>query len=49
MLICQFDIVKRCGTTDNSLRKIILAHPESFQHFSISCQELLNTFSEDKL
>ena len=23
------------GTTDTSLRKIILAHPESFQHFSL--------------
>ena len=27
----------------------ILAHPESFQHFSISCQDLLSIFSEDKL
>ena len=28
-------------------RKIVLAHPESFQHFSISCQDLLNIFSND--
>ena len=27
----------------------ILAHPESFQHFSISCQDLLSILSEDKL
>ena len=27
----------------------ILAHPESFQHFPISRQHLLNIFSEDKL
>ena len=37
------------GTTGTSLRKIMIAHRESFQHFSISCQDLLNIFSEDKL
>ena len=37
------------GTTGTSLRKTILAHPESFGRFSISCQDLLNIFSEDKL
>ena len=37
------------GTTGTSLIKTILAHTESFQHFSISCQDLLNIFSEDKL
>ena len=36
------------GTTGTPLRKLILAHPESSQHFSISCQYLLNIFSEDK-
>ena len=42
---------KRCttGTTGTSLRNIILAHLESFQNFSISCQDLLNTFSDNKL
>ena len=34
-------------TTSTSLRKIILPHPESFQHFSISDQDVLNIFSED--
>lgn len=34
--------------TNSSLQKIILAHPESFQHFSISFQDLLNTLSEDR-
>ena len=29
------------GTTGTSLRKKKLAHPESFQHFSISRQDLL--------
>ena len=37
------------GTTDTSLRKIMLAQPESFQHFSISCQDLLNIFSDVSL
>ena len=37
------------GTTGTSIRKIILAHLESFQHFSISCQGLLNIFVEDNL
>ena len=37
------------GTTGTSLRKIILAHLESFQNFPILCQDLLNIFSEDKL
>ena len=37
------------GITGTSLRKIILAPPESFQQFSISCQDLLNVYSEDKL
>ena len=37
----------KCVTTCTSLRIIILAHPKSFQHFSISCQALLNIFSED--
>ena len=36
-------------TTGTSLRKMILAHPESFQHLSISCQDLLNIFSKDEL
>ena len=36
-------------TTCTSLRIIILAHLKSFQHFPISCQALLNIFSEDNL
>ena len=36
-------------TRGTSLRKVILVHPESFQQFSISCQDLQNIFSEDKL
>ena len=36
-------------TTGTSLRETILAHLESFQHFSISCQNFLNFFSKDKL
>ena len=36
-------------TRRTSLRKVILVHPESFQQFSISCQNLQNIFSEDKL
>ena len=39
----------KSGNTGTSLRKIILAHSESFQHFSISLQDLLNFFPEDKL
>ena len=35
--------------TATSLRKIILAHTESFKHFSILSQEFLNIFLEDKL
>ena len=35
--------------TGTSSRKIILAHSESFQHFSISLQGLLNFSPEDKL
>ena len=37
------------GNTSTFLRKIILAHSESFQHCSVSCQDLLNFFPEDKL
>ena len=37
------------GIRGTSLRKTILSHPESFQHFSVSRQDLLNIFSEDKL
>ena len=37
------------GTSGTSLRKIILAHLESFQHFSISCQGLLNISTDDRL
>ena len=37
------------GTTGASLRKIILALSENLQHFSISCHDLLNIFSEDQL
>ena len=37
------------GTTGTSLRKIKLAHPETFQHFSISFQDLQNIFSENNL
>ena len=40
---------KRGTTGTTSLRKIILAHPESFQHFSVSCEDLLNIFLKDKL
>ena len=36
-------------TRGTSLRKVILTHPESFHQFSISCQDLQNLFSEDKL
>ena len=36
-------------TTSTSLKKIIIAHPDSFQHLPISCQDLLNIFSENKL
>ena len=36
------------GTADTFLRKTILAHPESSQHFSILSQNLLNIF-KDKL
>ena len=32
----------------SSLGKIVLAHTESFQQFSISCQDLLYIFSEDE-
>ena len=31
----------------NSLQKIVLTRPESFQHFSMSFQDLLNIFLED--
>ena len=34
--------------TGTSLRKIILARPESFQYFSFSCKDLLNIVSKDK-
>ena len=37
------------GTTGASLRKIISGYPDSFQHFTNSCQDLMNIFSEDKL
>ena len=37
------------GTRDTSLIKTILAHPKSFQHFSISCQDLPNNFAEENL
>ena len=37
------------GTTGTSLRETILAHLESFKHFSISCHNFLNVFSKDKL
>ena len=43
VLIKQQDS-KRC-TTGTSLKMTILAYPENFQHFSISCQDLLNIFS----
>ena len=36
-------------TKATSLTKIILAHTESFKHFSILSQEFLNSFLEDKL
>ena len=32
----------------SSLGKIILAHPESLQYFSISCQDFLNIFADYK-
>ena len=34
----------RRGTTGDSLKEIILAHLEGFQHFSILDQDLLNIF-----
>ena len=37
------------SNTGTSIRKVILAHPKNFQNFSISCKDLLNFFSEDKL
>ena len=39
----------KCDTKATSLTKIILAHTESFKHFSILSQEFLNSFLEDKL
>ena len=36
-------------TNATFLRKTILAHTESFKHFSILSQEFLNIFLEDKL
>ena len=41
--------VSKCGTTGTFLKNIKLARPESFQHFSSSCQALLNIFSKDNL
>ena len=49
LLECTKKQGSKGGTTGTSWRKIILAHPESFQHFSITCQDLLKNFSEDKL
>ena len=37
LLECMKRQGSKCGTTGTSLRKIILAHPENFQHFSASC------------
>ena len=39
----------RLINTGTSIRKVILAHPKNFQKFSISCKDLLNFFSVDKL
>ena len=49
LLGCMKQQGSKRSTMGTFLRKIILAHPESFQHLSISCQDLLNIFSEDKL
>ena len=53
--LCPIDFISKAtefqsckhNATSSSLGKIILAHPESFQRFSISRQYLLNIFSED--
>ena len=49
LLECMKQQSSKRTTTGTSLRKITLAHLENFQHFSISCQDLLNIFSEDTL
>ena len=35
----------KCSTTGTSSRQIMLAYPENFQHFPISCQDLPDIFS----
>ena len=37
---CMKQKGSKYGTTGTSLRKIILAHPESFEHFSVSCHHV---------
>ena len=37
------------GTIAKALGKRTLNHPESFQHISISCEDILNVSSIDKL
>lgn len=48
LLECVKQQDSKHDTIGTSLRKIISAHPESFQRFSISCQDLRNISLEDK-
>ena len=48
LLECMKKQGSKQNVTSSSLGKIILAHPESVHQFSISYQDLLNIFSEDK-
>ena len=49
LLECTEQQGSKLITTGTSLRTILLAHPGSSHRFSVSCEDLLNSFSEGKL